>query len=127
VFFDTDSELQLSFLNPNFQSRVAYWTQAAYFEESVVCRLIWYIQVSLLHSGHLRNNITLECMKAQHPLMPFIYTEAVCLFNIFYQVKNTPDFVVLDCAFYPQLNGYRGRIQSFNHRNGLFIVAVSTT
>jgi hypothetical protein len=66
-------------------------------------------------------------MKAQHPLMPFIYTKAVCLFNIFYQVKNTPDFVVLDCALYPQLNDYRGRIQSFNHWNGLFIVAVNTT
>ncbi len=127
MFFDTDSELQLSFLNRNFESRVAYWTQAAYFEESVVCGLIWYIQVSLLHSGHLNDNITIECMKAQHPLMPFIYTEAVHLFNIFYQVKNTPDFVVLDFALYPQLNGYRGQIQSFNHRNGLFIVDVNTT
>ncbi len=107
-FFDTDSELQLSFLNQNFESRVAYWTQAAYFKESVVCGLIWYIQVSLLHSGHLQDNITLDCMKAQHPLMPFIYTKAVRLFNIFYQVKNTPEYVVLDCALYPQLNGYRG-------------------
>jgi hypothetical protein len=102
VFFDTDSELQLSFLNRNFESWVAYWTQAAHFEESVVCGLIWYIQVSFLHSGHLCANITLECMKAQHPLMPFIYTKAVCLCNIFYQVKNTPDFDVLDCALYPQ-------------------------
>lgn len=59
------------------EGRAAYWSQASYSEESLVCGLIWYIYVSLLHSGHLPDNISLELMKAQHPLMPFIYSEVV--------------------------------------------------
>ncbi len=50
----------------------AYWNQVSYFTDSVVCGLIWYIQVCLIHSGHLPQNVNLECVKAQHPLMPFI-------------------------------------------------------
>ena len=66
-------------------------------------------------------------MKAKHPLMPFIYSEAVCLFSIFYQVRSMSEFVVLDCDVYPQLNGYRGQIQSFKHQSGRFIVTVNNT
>jgi hypothetical protein len=46
---------------------------------------------------------------------------------MFYQVKSCPEFVVLDCALYPHLNGYRGRIQSFILQNGQYIVAVNMT
>jgi hypothetical protein len=66
-------------------------------------------------------------MKAPQPLMPVIYSEAVHLFNMLYQVKSCPEFVVLDCALYPHLNGYRGQIKSFNLQNGQYIVAVNTT
>jgi hypothetical protein len=64
-------------------------------------------------------------VKAQHPLIPFIYNEAVRLFKKFYQVKSSSDFVVLDCAVYSELNGYTGRIQSLKHQNGQYTVAVN--
>jgi hypothetical protein len=44
-----------------------------------------------------------------------------------YQVKSGPEFVVLDFALYPHLNGYSGQIQSFNLQNGHYIVAVNAT
>ncbi len=66
-------------------------------------------------------------MNAFQVLMPFIYSEAVHLFKMFYQVMSGPEFVVLDCALYPHLNGYRGRIQSFNLQNEQYIVAVNAT
>jgi hypothetical protein len=66
-------------------------------------------------------------MKAQHPLMPFIYNEAVRLFKKIYQVKSSSDFVVLDCAVYSELNGYTGRIQSLKHQNGQYTVAVNNS
>jgi hypothetical protein len=67
-------------------------------------------------------------VKAQHPLMPFIYKEAVRLFEKFYQEKSSSDFVVLDCAVYSELNGYTGRIQSsLRNQNGQYTVAVTNT
>ncbi len=47
--------------------RASYWKHLTYFEQSVISGLIWYIQVSLVHSGHLPNNISLELVKAHHP------------------------------------------------------------
>jgi len=95
-----------------------------HFEESVVMGLIWYIQVSLLHQGYFPDDASFECVKTDHPLEPYIYKEAVRLFTLFYQVKNSTDFIVLDC---PQLTGYTGQIQSFIHQNGQFTVTVKTT
>jgi hypothetical protein len=66
-------------------------------------------------------------MNAKHPLTPFIYSEAVRLFSTFYQVRSMSEFVVLDCDVYPQLNGYRGQIQSFKHQSGRFIATVNNT
>jgi hypothetical protein len=66
-------------------------------------------------------------MNAAQVLMPFIHSKAVRLFKMFYQVKSGPEFVVLDCALYPHLNGYRGQIQSFKLQNGEYIVAVNST
>jgi hypothetical protein len=123
----TELEFQWSFHNQSLESRAAYWSEVAWFKQSVICGLIWYIQVSLLHSGHLPDNKSTDCMKAPQPLMPFVYSEAVHLFNMFYQVKSCPEFVVLDCALYPCLNGYRGQIQSFNLQNGQYILAVNRT
>ncbi len=123
----SEFEFKWSSHNQSLGSRAAYWSEVACFEQSVICSLIWYIQVSLLHSGHLPGNKSPDCMKAPQPLMLFIYSEAVHLFNMFYQVKSCPEFVVLDCALYPHLNGYRGRIQSFNLQNGQYNVAVNTT
>ncbi len=80
-----------------------------------------------MHSGHLPGHITLECVKAHHPLTQFIYSEAVQLFNIFYQIKSSSDFVVVDCAVYPQLNGFIGQIQSFKFQGGQNIVSVNTS
>jgi len=40
----------------SLESRAAYWNQVSYFSDSVVCGLIWYIQVCLIHSGHLPQN-----------------------------------------------------------------------
>jgi hypothetical protein len=99
----------------------------AHFEKSVVSGLMWYVQVSILHSGHLPGHITLECVKAHHPLTPFIYSEAVQLFNIFYRIKNSSDFVIVDCAVYPQLNGFKGHINSFKKLDGQFAVSVNTS
>ena len=82
------------------------------------------IQVSLLLNGHFADNTSPDCMKAPQSLMPYIYSKAV-VFNKFYQVKNCHEFVVLDCALYPNLNGHRGRIKSFNHQNGQYIVTVN--
>ena len=106
LFHDCSPEykLQLSSSNLSPESWAAYWSQLAYFKESVSCGLMWYIQVSILHSGHLPGHITLECVKAHHPLTPFIYSEAVWLLNMFYPIKSSSDFVVVDCAVYPQLN-----------------------
>jgi hypothetical protein len=98
-----------------------------YFEESVVLGLMWYIQVSLLHQGYFPDDSSFEYVKTEHPLMPFIYSEAVRLFTGFYQVKNSTDFIVLDCAVYPELNGYTGQIQSFIHQNGQYTVSVKST
>jgi hypothetical protein len=78
-----ESKLQLSSSILSLERGAAYWSQLAYFEELVASGLIWYIQVSLLHSGLLSGHLSLECMKAHHPLMPFIYSEADRLFNIF--------------------------------------------
>jgi hypothetical protein len=95
-----------------------------HFEESVVRGLIWYIQVSLLHQGYFPDDASFECVKTDHPLEPFIYKEAVRLFTMFNQVKNSTDFIVLDS---PQLNGYTGQIQTFILQNGQFTVTVKTT
>ena len=77
----TEFELQSISRIQRLETRAAYWNQVSYFNDSVVCGLIWYIQVCLIHSGHLPQNFNLECVKAQHPLMPFIYNEAVRLFK----------------------------------------------
>jgi hypothetical protein len=90
----TELEFQWSSRNQSLGSRATYWSEVTCFEQSVICGLIWYIQVSLLHSGHLPDNKSPDCMKAPQPLMPFIYNEAVHLFNMFYQVKSWPEFVV---------------------------------
>jgi hypothetical protein len=86
---------------------------------------MWYIQVSLLHNGHLPDNSTSECMNAPQSLLPYIYSEAEHLFNVFYQEKNFHEFLVLDCALYPHLNGYRGQISSFYYQNGQYIVTLT--
>ncbi len=102
------------------------WLHLANFEESVVCGLIWYIQVSLLHSGYLPGHLTLECVKAHHLLTLFIYSEADWLFNTFHWIKSSLDFVVVECTVYPQLNGLPGQIHNFKKQNGQYIVAVNT-
>ncbi len=66
-------------------------------------------------------------MKANHPITPFIYSEADQLFNIFYQIKSSLDYVVVDCAVYPQLNGLTGQIPSFKEKNGQYSAAVNTS
>ncbi len=73
----TELESQWSSHNQSLESRAAYWSEEACFEQSVICGLIWCIQVSLLHSGHLPDNKSPDCMKTPQPLMPFIYSEAV--------------------------------------------------
>jgi len=75
-----------------------------------------------VHSGHLPDNISLELVKAHHPLMPFIYSEAEHLFKIFYQKNISNEIVVRDCAEYPQLNDSRGQIQSYNQHLGQYVV-----
>ena len=105
-----------------FEGRAFYWKKVNYFEESVVWGLIWHIQVSLVHSGHLPNNRSLALVKAHHPLMPFIYSEAVRLFNIFYQNNFSSEIVVKDCTEYPQFNGSRGQILSYNQQIGQYLV-----
>ena len=103
-------------------TRASYWKHFTYFEQSVISGLIWYIQVSLVHSGHLPDNISLELVKAHHPLMPFIYSEAERLFKIFYRKNISNEIVVRDCAEYPQLNDSRGQIQSYNQHLGQYVV-----
>ena len=88
--------------------RASYWKHLTYFKQSVISGLIWYIQVSLVHSGHLPDNISLELVKVHHPLMPSIYSEAERLFKIFYRNNFSSEIVVRDCAEYPQLNDSRG-------------------
>ena len=107
-----------------FEGRAFYWKQVTYSEESIICGLIWYIQVSLVHSGYLPNNISLALVKARHPLMPFIYSEAVCLFNIFYQNNISSEIVVKDCVEYPQLGGNRGQIQSYNRLDSILYESI---
>jgi len=113
--------------NQNLVTRAAYWSEVDKFEQSVISGLIWYIQVSLLHNGHLPNNTTSEHMKVPQSLLPYLYSEANRVFNMFYQEKNLHEFVVLDCEMYPHLNGYRGRISSFNHQNGQYIVTLNSS
>jgi hypothetical protein len=57
--------------------------------------------------------------------MPFTYSEADWLFNIFYRINSSLDFVVVDCAVYPQLNGLSGQLHSFKYQK--YIAAVSTS
>jgi hypothetical protein len=75
-----------------------------------------------VHSGHLPDNISLELVKAHHPLMPSIYSEAEHLFKIFYRNNFLSEIVVRDCAEYPQLNDSRGQIQSYNQQIGQYLV-----
>jgi hypothetical protein len=70
--------------NPKIQNRVVYWSCLAYFEESVVYELKWYIEVALVHGGHLPDHFNLQSVQTYQPLSSFIYREAVRLFNIFY-------------------------------------------
>jgi hypothetical protein len=43
-------------------------------------------------------------------------------------MKNSSDFVVVACAVYPQLNGFRGQIQqSFKNQGGWYNVTVNTS
>ena len=113
--------------NQNLVTRATYWSEVDKFEQSVISGLIWYIQVSLLHNGHLPDNTTSERMKVPQSLLPYLYSEANRVFNMFYQEKNLHEFVVLDCEMYPHLNGYRGRISSFNHQNGQYIVTLNSS
>ncbi len=123
----TDLQCQWSALTRRLECRAAYWSQMTYFEESVVLGLMWYIQVSLLHQGYFPDDSSFEYVKTDHPLMPFIHSEAVRLFTGFYQVKSSTDFIVLDCAVYSALNGYTCQIQSFIHQNGQYTVSVKST
>jgi len=71
---------------------------------------MWYIEVALVHGGHLPDHFNLKSVQTYQPLSSFIYREAVRLFNIFYQVKNSLDVVVVDCPDYCHLNGLTGKI-----------------
>jgi hypothetical protein len=89
--------------------------------------LIWYIQVALVHGGHLPDHFKSQSVQTYQPLSSIIYREAVHLFNIFYQVKNSLDVVVVDCPDYCQLNGLTGKIKYFNTQTGQYAVTFNTS
>ncbi len=86
-----------------------------------------YIQVALVHGGHLPVHFNLQSVKTYQPLSLYIYREAVRLFNIFYRVKKSLDVVVVDCPDYCHLNGLTGKIQCFNKQTGQYFVAINTS
>ncbi len=113
--------------NSRIQNQAAYWSRLAYFEESVVYGLMWWIEVALVHGCHLPVHFNVLSVKTYQPLSSYIYREAVCLFNIFYWIKNSLDIVVVDCPDYCHLNGLPGKIQCFNKQTGLYIVAINSS
>jgi hypothetical protein len=70
--------------NCRIQNQAVYWSCLAYLEESVVYGLMWYIQVALVHGGHLPDHFNLQSAQMYQPLTSHIYREAARLFNIFY-------------------------------------------
>jgi hypothetical protein len=88
---------------------------------------MWYIEVALVHGGHLPVHFNLQSMKTYQPLSSYIYREAVCLFNIFYRAKNSLDDVVVDCPDYCHLNGLTGITQCFNKQTGQYVVAINSS
>ncbi len=88
---------------------------------------MWYIQVALVHGGLLPDHFNLQCAQTNEPLSSYIYREAVCLFNIFYQVKNSLDVLVVDCPDCCHLNGLTGNIQCFNKNTGQYVIAINTS
>jgi hypothetical protein len=86
---------------------------------------MWYIEVALVHGCHLPVHFIVQSVKTYQPLSSYIYREAVCLFNIFYRIKNSLDVVVVDCPDYCHSNGLTGKIQCFNKQTGQYIVAIN--
>ncbi len=61
------------------------------------------------------------------PLSSYIYREAVCLFNIFYRVKNSLVVVVVDFPDYCHLNWLTGKKQCFNKQTRQYVAAINTS
>ncbi len=88
---------------------------------------MWHIEVALVHGGHVPVHFNIQSMKTYQPLSSYIYREAVCLFNIFYWIKNSLDDVVVKRPNYCHLNGLTGKIQCFNKQTGQYVVAINSS
>ena len=102
--------------------RASYWKNFSYFHQSVISSLIWYIQVSLVHCGHLPGYVSLDDVKSHLPLVPFLLREAERLFKLHYQSNLSNKVIVRNCRDYPQLNDKRGQIQFDNEHNQHYLV-----
>ncbi len=106
-------------------NQVNHWSRQTYFEESLLGEFAWYIQVALVHSGHLSALFNLDQLESNHPLKFHIYREASRLFRMFYRQNHCSDFVVVNCVGVNQyMNGFSGQIQSYNKESGQYTVAI---
>jgi hypothetical protein len=106
-------------------NQVNHWSRQAYFKEFVLGGLAWYIQVALVHSGHLSALFNLDQLESNHPLKFHIYREASRLYSMFYHQNHCSDFGVVDCVgVYLHMNELSGQIQSYNKQSGQYTVAI---
>ncbi len=116
--------------NENLVMRAAYWNEVQNFTQSVISGLIWYIKVSLLHSGLIHDVTipgTFDLMKVPQALLPYLFSEASRIFKKYYQEKSLYKFVLLDCQTNPHFNGCMGHITSFNQQYGQYTISLDTS